>query len=162
MDEALGTIRQALLGENRQKAADLFAELLVKYPDNRPLAIAAAKFYIDENNLEKANDLLSQIQEDEKEFFAEAQAVKALVQFKTECNFPSGDGELDRKFSQACCLTVEGKYEEALELFLAIVESDRSYKNDGARKAMLSIFDLLGSDRSLTKEYRQRLMMVLF
>ncbi|MGL5194989.1 MAG: tetratricopeptide repeat protein [Chroococcales cyanobacterium] len=79
-----------------------------------------------------------------------------------ECNQPSGEGELDRMFSQASCLTVAGNYEEALQLFLKIVEGDRSYKQDGGRKAMLSIFDFLGNDHPLTKIYRRNLMTVLF
>ncbi len=162
LDEGLNTIRQELLEGNRTQAEALFASLLTQYPENRRLRLEAAKFYISEDELEKIEELLGVIQSDEPEFFAEAQAVKALLQFKMECNHPSGKGELDRKFSQASCLTVAGNYEEALQLFLEIVESDRSYKKDGARKAILSIFDLLGNDHPLTKVYRRSLMTVLF
>ncbi len=162
LDEGLEVIRQAVLGENRTQAEAMFASLLTKYPENRRLRLEAAKFYISEDELAKVEELLGVIQADEPEFFAEAQAVKALLLFKRECNHSSGEGELDWMFSQASCLTVAGNYEEALQLFLKIVESDRSYKKDGGRKAMLAIFDLLGNDHPLTKVYRRNLMTVLF
>jgi putative thioredoxin len=162
LDEKLDAIRQELLAGNRSKVAELFASLLTQYPEHRRVLIEAAKFYISEDKLEKAEELLSPIQMDEREFFAEAQAVKALIQFKAECVNPSGNGELESKFSRACCLTLDGEHESALQLFLEIVETDRQFKSDGARKAMLSIFELLGNDHPVTKEYRKRLMMVLY
>jgi putative thioredoxin len=162
LDEGLETIQKQLIDGNLTKAESLFSTLLIQYPENRRLRLEAAKFYIRVDQLEKVPGLLEVIQEDEPEFFAQAQAVNALLQFKTECNHPSGESELDRMFSQASCLTLAGNYEEALQLFLDIVERDRSYKKDGGRKAMLSIFDLLGNDHPLTQLYRRNLMTVLF
>ncbi|EAZ93566.1 hypothetical protein CY0110_17262 [Crocosphaera chwakensis CCY0110] len=43
-----------------------------------------------------------------------------------------------------------------------MVENHRQYKNDGARKAMISIFNLLGNTHPLTKQYQQELMMILY
>ncbi len=147
---------------NLVQAEEKLKTLLQKYPENRSLTLEASKFFIEVNHLEAAENLLDSVKEYEKEYFTDAQALKQLIALKRECNNPEIDSELDKIFVRAACLTVEGDYERALETFLDIVREDRSYKNDGARKAMIAIFDLLGSDHPLTKEYRKQLMMALY
>lgn len=162
LEDGLAAIQGEIAEGNLEKAETLFQSFLAKYPDNRRVALEAAKFFIGTNQLEMAQSLLVPIGADEKEFFAEAQAVKALIQFKSEYSSPTGDSDLDRAFTKAAGLAVAAQYEEALELFLEVIETDRDYRDDGARKAMISIFDLLGNDNPLTREYRKKLTLALY
>jgi len=59
-------------------------------------------------------------------------------------------------------LAAARRYAEALPVLLAVVERDKSFADEGARKAMLDVFGLLGRDHPLVDEYRAALSRVLF
>jgi putative thioredoxin len=69
--------------------------------------------------------------------------------------------DLDARYALGSALAAKGDAAGALEAFLAVVTKNRKFKDDGARKAMVALFDRLGSAHELTREYRRRLQVVL-
>jgi len=162
LDQALEAIYTQASAGNVVEAQAQLNDLLRQYPDNRGLRLEAANFCIEADNLEAAAALLESIPEYEKEYFAKAKALKALIGFKQVVQEAESGNAIDREFQEAAAATLANNYEAALTGFLAIASRDRRYRDDGARKAMLAIFDLLGDDHPLTKEYRKQLTRALY
>ena len=55
-----------------------------------------------------------------------------------------------------------GEYEAALDLLLEILRLDRSFRDDGARKALLSAFEMLGNEHPLVGRYRAKMSSLLY
>ena len=73
-------------------------------------------------------------------------------------------GDLKVRFDLAHALIAEGEYEQALEHLLEIIRTDRKWNEEGARKAMINVFNLLGGDEQmadLVSTYRRRLATAL-
>lgn len=67
----------------------------------------------------------------------------------------------DAQWALSCALAARGEPGPALEAFLALVTASRKYREDGARKAMVALFERLGPQHELTREFRRRLQTVL-
>ena len=61
----------------------------------------------------------------------------------------------------AAALAANGDHERALELLLSVVDADRGADGDAAKKAMLTIFEALGSDSDLARRYRRSLAAIV-
>lgn len=160
-DIKLEKMRQALDQQNNAKAKKLLDELFEKYPDNPQLILEAASFLAGLNRLEEAAKMLQTIRADQTPYYHKAQGMQTLIQFKQIIANP-GESELDELFAKAAELTLLEDYEGALKGFLEIVETNRQYRDDGARKAMIAVFNILGPAHPLTKQYQKELMVVLY
>jgi putative thioredoxin len=162
LEMGLDTIRVAMAAREVEEAKAQFARLIEKYPKNGKLVIAAARFLMRQGKLDSAEKLLSNIQETEKPFYAQAKALRDLVQLQQEGEEMTDKTDLDRAFFTAVDQALQEDNEAALEGLLAIVAQSRKYRNDGARKAMLMVFELMGDEHPLTPQYRKKLVQTLY
>lgn len=161
LEQDLEQLEEAIDTGNVEQAKQLLDTLFTKYPDAPQVAIAAGRFLVTIGQFDHADQILATIPPSDRTFYPMAQEIKALIMFEQEAGNP-GESELDQQFAQACRLVLQEDHETALKIFLELVATNRKYKNDGARKAMLAIFNLLGEQHPLTQTYQQELMMTLY
>ncbi len=70
-------------------------------------------------------------------------------------------GDLQSRLDLARLCIAQRRFEPALEQLLAIVERDRGFGDDVARKTMLSVFDLAADQPQLVAGFRRRLAAAL-
>jgi putative thioredoxin len=104
----------------------------------------------------------------------EQAAEKLAAELRTAATAPAADlaalraaaaaapDDLAAQLALGRALAAARRYEEALPVLLGVVERDKSFDDEAARKAMVDLFGLLGSDHPLVSEYRSALARVLF
>ncbi len=80
---------------------------------------------------------------------------------KARSALSANENDLEARWALACSLATRGEWRGALEEFLEIVTRNRKFRDDGARLAMLTLFEHLGPKNELVPEMRRRLQVVL-
>ncbi|MVF12682.1 tetratricopeptide repeat protein [Ketobacter sp. MCCC 1A13808] len=145
-DQAIDALQSAIAEDSKEiKYQTLLSEVLM-----------------DVERLEDAQQVLDNVT-DEK---AKAPALARLFFLQEFLCFDSAESlqfrvaqdanDMEARYYLACNCVLAGEAEAAMELLLEIVQKDRSYKDDGARLALLKIFDML-EGKSVVAKYRRRL-----
>lgn len=151
-------------------AKALYQAIVKSEPNHAKALLGLGRLLINEGDSQPALNLLEKVPlvaEERKE------ADRLIARLNLQGGAPQDESELRAKlksdpnnleirFDLAQTLAGKEKYEEALAEFLVIIKADRSFRDDGARKAMVQIFEVLGSDHPLTEKYRSELAKVLF
>jgi putative thioredoxin len=163
LDASMQKVYDAAASNQLSTAESLLNTLLEQYSNNRGVILEATNFYIETNQIERAQTLLAVI-EHEQDYVSQIKLLKALIFFKQIATEPEAAG--DRSVQMAAHQVLADEHQAALDTLLEMLShnsrGDRADRNDDARKAMLKVFDLLGDDHLLTKEYRKKLMSVLY
>ena len=152
------------------EAKALYQAILESEPNHAKASLGIGRLLINEGDNQAALNHLDKIPlvaEERKEadrLIARLNLQGGAAQDESElrAKLESDPNDLEARFDLAQALAGKEKYEEALAEFLTIVKTDRTFRDDGARKAMIQIFEVLGSDHPLTEKYRSELAKVLF
>lgn len=167
-DDPLADIK-ALEAAQPEEAVAHYRLVLGSEPDNAEAQFRLARLLLLQGSPE-ATALLEQIEADSP-FFAQAGALLPLAPFFAAVEDSLGalreraardPSDLEAQFQLAAALARGGQHAEALELLLGIVRRNRAFRDDGARKAAVGLFALIGEDEPLVHEYRRALANALF
>lgn len=165
-EAAVSLENEGKLGE----AKAVYQGILDKEPNHSKALVGLGRLHMNEGNRAGALQYLEKVSlaADERK---EADRLIALLRLQGEGDqdeaslrkaLSARPNNLETRFSLAQTLAAKENYEDALDEFLKIVKTDRSFRDDGARVAMLQVFEVLGSDHPATEKYRSELAKVLF
>ncbi|CAK0755290.1 putative thioredoxin [Gammaproteobacteria bacterium] len=136
-------------------------------PANKAIQLDLARLFLTRNELREAESILSAFQYE----LGEAEMLISyleLVKTARDTNHQTLEAFLaanpldhDARYCLATTQLIAKNYLEAIENLLEIVRRDRKFRDDGARKALLTIFAFLGADNQLVVRYRKRLVNLL-
>jgi putative thioredoxin len=134
------------------EAEGLFRQALEAEPNLERATLGLGRLAAMNGDTEEAKRLLAPLRPD-----PEAERILAAIEV-SEWASPNGSGPL----ADAERAAGQGRFQEALEVFLAAVRNGREEDRQQAREGMLTVFAVLGDDDPLTVEYRRKLAAALF
>lgn len=155
-DEALALLKQAQQHE----------------PDYHAITLDLAATYLATGHTDEVeallNSLPANIQAEDS-----VKRLQGLLQFsriaaeapdKTELQqrIAADDKDLTARYQLSARLALAEQYAEALEQLLEIMRRDRKFADDGGRRGMVAIFELLGHDHELVGRYRSQMSRLLY
>ncbi|MBD1910993.1 MULTISPECIES: tetratricopeptide repeat protein [unclassified Leptolyngbya] len=161
-ETGLEAIQVAKAAGEWEEVEKLFVNLAEQYPEDKGLAMEAAQFLISRQKFDEAQKALAEVSPHDREFGQKVEALRSLIQLHQDSETLTPASDLDTHYLKAVQLTLAEDYEAALQSWLELVARDRKYRQDAARKTMLTIFALLGDDHALTMAYRRKLMSTLY
>jgi putative thioredoxin len=134
-------------------------------------AVAAlARLMLDLGDVAAAEPLVTSL-EARGDDAAEAETLRRRLQFVTDADAAGGreaaraalerdPEDREARYALASALAAAGEAQAALDHFLELASRPRKPRGDDARRAMLAIFDQLGAEDPLSRDYRRRLQIV--
>lgn len=122
---------------------------------NSDVKVLLAKILVFENESEALRLIESSNVSDE--YFDLANSVTTFVQlFKKYKNSNDlSDNVVKPIYIEAICDLMKKNFPNALEKFIQVIRENKSYDDEGARKACIAIFKYLGEENEITLSYRR-------
>jgi len=170
-DRRLAAAAERIARGELDAAAALIAEVRATDPESSKLFTAEVQLALAQGDRQAAADLMErtpiELAKDPeiarlrgRLAFADA-ASDAPPAAECESRLAADPADSEARYGLAARQVLAGDYRAALDNLLALMQRDRAYGDDAARKGMLMIFDLLGDD-PLVPGYRGKLSRLLY
>lgn len=162
---------QALEVGRLDVAQRLLEAALTEEPDNAQAIVGLARVAAARGDVASARQQLERLPEDQKGG-PDAASLRAWLAFNDliaagpppqalQDMLDKWPDDLEARFRLAIWRLLGGDAEAAIDALLAIMQKDRKFHDDGARRTLLQVFDYLGKDHPLVRGARARMAMLL-
>jgi len=142
-----------VLTEHATPSTEQLESLLMKYPESEEIRLVYAQLVLWENP-HRAQELMAPFKLSSP-FIDKVNSLRDIVSF-LENEYPDGQLESIRQ------LLLASKIEESIPIILEVLSKDDKAGDGRLAKATIGIFNLLGNQHALTKQYRKQMDMYLW
>lgn len=150
------------------KAAEAsYREALAATPSNTDAVVGLAHILLARGDRAEAEQLLERVPTDRRAkslrhriFLEDFAARHATENLETEAANNPRDARA--RYRWGVMLAAREQYEPALDELIDSVRIDKTFADGAARKAVLAIFDIVGLDSALAKDYQRQLASAIF
>jgi putative thioredoxin len=150
-------------------AAQAYAEVLQADPGNVKALGGLARAYMTGGDPERAREVLEMAPEGAKDPDLDSvRAALALAEAAPsdtaafEARLAADPADHEARFELAKAQAGRGRLADAVDHLLAILERDRAWNDEAARKQLLTVFEAAGPNSEIARQGRRRLSTILF
>ena len=148
--------------EEWTRAETTFRQVLTEQARHPGALLGLAKSLLAQGKGKLALDILNQFPASRE--FSAAQQLRplatALAQDRTQ--FTQSDQVIDATYGRALGLIDRGNLPAAMDGLLAVLKLNKHYHDEEARQVIVGLFEILGNENPLTRQYRTELASVLY
>ena len=172
VDEMLAVAKESLDVGDMGGAAEAYAAVLQAEPDNVKAIAGMARCYLTGGDAERAQEVADMAPADAKD--PELASVRAALKLAAtapassqearpfEQRVAADPADHEARYELAKLLAGQGRFQDAADHLLAILERDRMWNEEAARKQLLTVFEAAGPMSDVARSGRKRLSSILF
>lgn len=169
LDAFLAAGAEALAANDVGGAGQAYAQALQIEPENQKALAGLARVYMASGENEQAAEVIAMAPADSKE--PEVAGVRAALALadqgagetaEFEKKLAADPDDHQARLDLAGALAGQGRFDAAADHLLTIIEKDRAWNDEAARKQLLTVFEAAGAASDVAKTGRRRLSSILF
>jgi putative thioredoxin len=171
IDKIRREARQVRAAGALEQAMDLLREANRQEPGNVDVLLDLADLVAEQGDLDQAWEILEALpvdaatRDDVKELKARIGMARSAQSGPPEdelrARIEADPGDMEAREALAAKLAIRNDIEGALEQYYQMMLRDRSYNDDAGRRGMIDLFEMLGGEHPLTRQYRRKMFGLL-
>lgn len=167
--DPLEVAREAMAAGDMELAEQAYQAVLSKDPRHGEALLGMARVCLGRGDTDVAASYIGAIPEEDPAW-AQGQRLKGVFAFSAasgdlaalQAQVAADANDVEAWYCLGATRATRGEWEAACAAFMEVVKRDRALRDDGGRRALLAIFDLLGGEDPVVMTYRRRLTAYLF
>lgn len=147
---------------NEAAGKKVLEEVLVQEPENEPARTMLARYLV-LSQTQRALELVAGIEEHSEHFpLVDAVRTIGLLLQKLDHAEVLPDDAVKNSYLEAIRKLSQSEFNAAVGQFIEVIRTNRYYDDDGARKACIAIFKILGDEHDVTRSKRREFSSALY